>query len=71
MSSIAADPVFAKYDRVVHVGSSIIWLGSSYTSKPGEVLYSVNHNNDLVVHYYKSNSTVILHCGWRDRPAKI
>lgn len=62
--AIMSDPIFAKYDCIVHVASSIMWYGSSYVSKPGEVLYTINHNNELVAHYFKTNSTVIHHvCG--------
>ena len=60
MSSSSGN-ILDKYDQVKHVGSTIMWQGQSYMSKPGEVLFGVNSNNDLVAHYYKNNATVIHH----------
>lgn len=54
-------PVLSQYDNIRHVGSAIMWSGSSYMSKPNEVSFGINANNDLVAHYYKTNSTVIHH----------
>lgn len=53
--------ILAKYDKVVHMGGTIMWCGKSYTSKPGEVHCGTNRNNDLVVHYIKTNTTVTHH----------
>ena len=49
------------YDQVTHVASTIMWCGRSYTSVTGRVECHVNSNNDLVVHYLDSKTTVTHH----------